>query len=97
LTEQLRGYEVIEVYPHATKVILFGEQALPRKGSRSLAYLKERLSTLIYGLENYNGNLNKNNSEALLNAYTALLHMREETDLLGDPHEGLLIMPKLLH
>ncbi len=34
---QRRGYEVIEVYPHATKVILFGQQALPRKGSQSLA------------------------------------------------------------
>jgi hypothetical protein len=32
-----------------------------------------------------------------LNAYTALLHMLEGTDLLGDPHEGLLIIPKLLH
>jgi predicted nuclease with RNAse H fold len=94
---QLRGHEVIEVYPHATKVILFGQQALSRKGSRSLAYLKEHLSTRISGLENYNGNLNKNNSQALLNAYTALLHMREGTDLLGDPHEGLLIIPKLLH
>jgi predicted nuclease with RNAse H fold len=93
----LRGYEVIEVYPHATKVILFGEQALPRRGSRSLAYLKGQLSTRISGLEHCSGNLNKNNSEALLNAYTALLHMREGTDLLGDPHEGLLIIPKLLH
>jgi predicted nuclease with RNAse H fold len=93
----LRGYEVIEVYPHATKVILFGEQALPAKGSRSLAYLKGRLGTLIDGLEDYSGNLNKNNSGALLNAYTALLHMLEGTDLLGDPHEGLLIIPKLLH
>ena len=93
----LRGYEVIEVYPHATKVILFGEQALKQKGSRSVAYLKERLGTLIYGLEDYSGNLNKDNSEALLNAYTALLHMCEGTDLLGDPHEGLLSIPKLLH
>jgi predicted nuclease with RNAse H fold len=93
----LRGYEVIEVYPPATKVILFGEQALPRRGSRSLTYLKGQLSTRISGLEDYSGNLNKNNSDALLNAYTALLHMREGTDLLGDPHEGLLVIPKLLH
>ena len=94
---QRRGYEVIEVYPHATKVILFGEQALPRKGSRSTAYLKEQLSTRVSGLDTYSGTLNKNSSDALLNAYTALLHMREGTDLLGSPHEGLLIIPKLLH
>ena len=78
-------------------MILFGEQALPRKGSRSTAYLKEQLSTRISGLDTYSGTLNKNNSDALLNAYTALLHMREGTDLLGSPHEGMLIIPKLLH
>ena len=94
---QHQGYEVIEVYPHATKVILFGEQALPRKGSRSTAYLKEQLSTRVSGLDTYSGTLNKNSSDALLNAYTALLHMREGTDLLGSPHEGMLIIPKLLH
>jgi predicted nuclease with RNAse H fold len=93
---QRRGYEVIEVYPHATKVILFGQQALPWKGSRSLASLKEQLSTRISGLKHYSGSLNKNNSDALLNAYTALLHLREGTDLLGDPQEGLLIIPKLI-
>jgi predicted nuclease with RNAse H fold len=93
---QRRGYEVIEVYPHTTKVILFGEQVLPRKGSRSLASLQERLDTRITGLKDYRGNLNKNNSDALLNAYTALLHLREGTDLLGDPQEGLLIIPTLL-
>jgi uncharacterized protein len=93
---QLRGYEVIEVYPHATKVILFGQLALPAKGSRSLAYLKGQLNTLISGLEDYSGSLNKNDGDALLNAYTALLHLREGTDLLGDPQEGLLIIPKLI-
>jgi predicted nuclease with RNAse H fold len=94
---QLRGFEVIEVYPPATKVILFGETALRHKGSRSVTYLKERLGSLIAGLAEYRGTLDKNTSEALLNAYTALLHMGEGTDLLGDPQEGLLSIPKLLH
>jgi predicted nuclease with RNAse H fold len=94
---QLKGYEVIEVYPPATKVILFGEQTLRQKGSRSVAALKERLGTLISGVAAYPGTLNKNSSDALLNAYTALLHLREGTDLLGDPQEGLLSIPKLLH
>jgi predicted nuclease with RNAse H fold len=94
---QLRGHKVIEVYPHATKVILFGQPALPRKGSQSLAYVKGRLDTLISGLAEYGGSLNKNNCDALVNAYTALLHLREGTDLLGDPQEGLLCIPKLLH
>jgi predicted nuclease with RNAse H fold len=91
----LHGYEVIEVYPHATRVILFGEQALPRKRSRSVAFLRERLPCLINGIEPYIRFLDKYSGDALLNAYTALLHMREGTDLLGDPHEGLLVIPKL--
>jgi predicted nuclease with RNAse H fold len=45
------GYQVIEVYPHATRVILFGNQNLPRKGSRIVASLKERLPSLINGME----------------------------------------------
>jgi predicted nuclease with RNAse H fold len=94
---QLRGYDVIEVYPPATKVILFGEEALRQKGSRGVPYLKEQLGTLISGVATYRGTLNKNSSDALLNAYTALFHMREGTDLLGDPQEGLLSIPKLLH
>lgn len=93
----LRGYEVIEVYPHATRVILFGEQALPPKGSRSVAFLKETLPSLINGLEPYIDSLDKHTGDALLNAYTALLHMREGTDQLGNPHEGLLVIPKLPH
>jgi predicted nuclease with RNAse H fold len=93
----LRGYEVIEVYPHATKVILFGEQALPPKGSRSVAFLKERLPSLINGMEPYIDFLDKHTGDALLSAYTALLHMREGTDQLGNPHEGLLVIPKLPH
>jgi predicted nuclease with RNAse H fold len=93
---QLRGYEVIEVYPPASKVILFGEQTLQQKGSRSVAALQERLAPLISGVAAYPGTLNKHSSDALLNAYTALLHLREGTDLLGDPQEGLLSIPKLL-
>jgi predicted nuclease with RNAse H fold len=93
----LLGYEVIEVYPHATRVILFGDQNLPRKSSRSVAFLKGRLSSLINGMEPYIDFLDKYSGDALLNAYTALLHMREGTDLLGDPYEGLLVIPKLPH
>jgi predicted nuclease with RNAse H fold len=93
----LLGYEVVEVYPHATRVILFGDQALPKESAERLSYLTERMSPLVIGLEPYIGQLNKNGIDALMNAYTALLHMREGTDLLGNPDEGLLATPKLPH
>jgi hypothetical protein len=34
--------------------------------------------------------------DALVNAYTALLHSRDRTDLLGSAEEGLLALPKLV-
>lgn len=89
------GHEVIEVYPHATRVILFGDQAPPPKGARAVEFLKERLPFLIDGMEPYIDRLDKPAVDSLLNAYTALLHLREGTDLLGDPQEGLLVIPRL--
>jgi predicted nuclease with RNAse H fold len=91
----LLGYEVIEVYLHAARVVLFGDQAVPRKSYRVAAFLRERLPALINGMEPYIKGLDKHSGDALLNAYTALLHIRVGTDILGDPHEGLLVIPKL--
>jgi len=92
-----RGYQVIEVYPHATKMILFGNKVPPKNSSKSVAYLRERLPALIQGLDSHLGALDRNACDALLNCYTALLHHRNETDVLGIPAEGLLVLPKLLH
>ena len=46
-----RGYQVIEVYPYATKVRLWGKP-IPRKTTREgLEFLREQLAELIPGLE----------------------------------------------
>ena len=91
-----RGYEVIEVYPYATKVILFGDKIPPKNSARGLAFLKERLSGLICGLDPHMNSLNHDECDALLAAYTACLHQNNQTDLLGIPEEGHMIVPKLL-
>jgi predicted nuclease with RNAse H fold len=98
LSEQLKsmGFDVIEVYPYATKVILFGDK-VPSKSSRdNLPFMKEHLPGLISGLDCYMDTLNIHTYDALVNAYTALLHSRNRTDLLGSAKEGLLALPKLL-
>ena len=92
-----RGYKVIEVYPHATKLILFGDKLPPKNSSKSVAFLRERLPALIQGLDSHLSALDRNACDALLNSYTALLHRRNKTDVLGTPKEGLLVLPKLLH
>ena len=98
LKEQLAeaGYAMIEVYPHATKVVLFGDSVPPKNSPRSLAFMKERLPTLMDGLADSLNNLDRYACDALINAHTARLHARKDTDLLGIPEESLVALPKLI-
>ncbi len=89
-----RGYKVIEVYPYATKVILFGDKMPPKNSSRGLAFLKDRLSTIVTGLESHMDDLNHDRCDAILSAYTAQLHSIDRTDALGLPEEGHIMVPK---
>jgi predicted nuclease with RNAse H fold len=97
LSRRLRelGFDVIETYPHATKVILFGDRVPPKNSAASLAFMKERLLPLIGGLGPHLKGLDRNGCDAVLNAYTGLLHSRCATDVLGTPEEGTLVLPKL--
>jgi predicted nuclease with RNAse H fold len=97
LSGQLRelGFEVIEAYPHATKVILFGDKIPPKNSAASLEFMKERLNPLINGLSTYIDTLDRNGCDAMLNAYTGYLHSQNATDVLGSPDEGTLVLPKL--
>lgn len=89
------GFEVVESYPHATKMILFGDKVPPKNSAASLAFLKERLSPLIAGLDDHMNGMDRNGCDAVLNAYTGLLHTQGGTDVLGDEEEGTLVLPKL--
>ena len=89
------GYAPIEVYPHATKVVLFEDKAPPKSSPSSITFLKERLPNLIGGLNCYLDALDRNSCDAVLNAYTGVLHQRNSTDSLGTQEEGLLVLPQL--
>ena len=97
LSHRLRslGFEVIESYPHATKLLLFGDKVPPKNSAASLAFLKERLTPLIQGLNGYVDGLDRNSCDAVLNAYTGFLHTKDATDVLGSEEEGTLVLPKL--
>lgn len=90
-----RGFKVIEVYPYATKVILFGGKIPSKLTSRGLAYLKDRISTMVTGLDDYMDKLNHDACDAILAAYTAWLHCNHQTDVMGIPEEGHIIVPKI--
>jgi predicted nuclease with RNAse H fold len=51
LSDQLRGlgFDVIEVYPYASKVILFGDNVPSKSSHINLPFMKERLPRLISG------------------------------------------------
>ena len=90
-----RGFEVIEVYPYASRVRLFGE--LPRKttvaGRRTLQVkLRHLIPSLPAPKEQL---LSHDMLDALLAAYTGILYLDGQTQALGDPIEGLLHLPAL--
>lgn len=90
-----QGFPVIEVYPYASKVCLFGK--LPRKttvaGRRAL---QARLCHLIPALPLPQEVLLPHDAlDALLAAYTGLLYIEGQTAVLGDPAEGLIYIPRL--
>ena len=92
-----KGHQVIEVYPYATKVMLFGD-GIPAKNSRKgLDFIKARVCELIPDALPHIGNLNHQKCDALIAAYTALLNYRNETDRLGNEQEGYIIVPKLAY
>ena len=90
-----RGHKVIEVYPHASKVVLFGDKIPPKKSPKSLPFMKDQLSPMVDGLDPHLKTLDANRCNAILNAYTGLLHHREETDSLGTEDEGWVVLPCL--
>jgi len=89
------GFHVIEVYPYAAKVILFGDKMPRGKTSANLTFLRDRLSTVIPGLDRQSTALNLNACNAAINAYTGVLYSRNCAELLGDVAEGTLVVPRL--
>ena len=89
------GHNVIEVYPHATKMLLFGDKVPPKNSAISVSYMIGHLTPLVFGMERHADDLDRNTCDAIINAYTGQLHAQSNTDVLGDPEEGILVLPKL--
>lgn len=89
------GYQVIEVYPYATKVALFGPSTPSKSKPAGIAFLKERLAALMPQLIPHLPAFNHDLCDALLAAYTAYLHAKGEVEILGHPEEGAICIPAL--
>jgi predicted nuclease with RNAse H fold len=87
------GQQVIEVYPYATKICLWGRPVPPKHRPEGLLWLKERLAGILPGLRPCLSCFNHDLCDAALAAYTAFLCYSGQTQALGCPEEGLLHIP----
>lgn len=87
------GCRVIEVYPYASKVQLFGKPIPPKATLRGLKFLQDKIVSLIPGLTP--GELiNHDFCDAVIAAYTAYLFLQGGTEECGYHAEGLIHIPK---
>ena len=85
--------QVIEVYPFASKVRLFGK-TVPRKTTKQgMSFLKDKLGDILPGLKPYSGMLDHNFFDAAVAACTALLYHQNRVEALGNSEEGLILIP----
>ena len=91
--EAKQSVQVIEVYPYASKVRLFGK-VIPRKTtSQGMAFLRRRLEGLLPCLKPYLGMFDHDLCDAAIAAYTGFLYGQNMVDALGNSEEGLIFIP----
>jgi predicted nuclease with RNAse H fold len=85
--------QVIEVYPFASKVRLFGK-TMPRKTTKQgMRFLRDKLGGILPGLKPYLDMFDHDLCDAAVAAYTALLCHQNRAEALGNSEEGLIIIP----
>jgi predicted nuclease with RNAse H fold len=85
--------QVIEVYPFASKVRLFGK-TMPRKTTKQgISFLRDKLGTILPGLKPYLDMFDHDLCDAAVAAYTGLLYHQNRAEALGNSEEGLIFVP----
>ena len=90
-----RGYEVIEIYPYASKVRLFGKSIPSKLKPAGLAALRTLVTGLMPSLTSQAADLSHDLCDALIAAYTGYLYSQGKAEPVGDAEEGLIFIPKL--
>ena len=89
-----RGMTVIEVYPYASKVRLWGELKMPKKTTPDgRRWLRGKLEGIVPGLD-HAPRLTHDQLDAIVAAYTAYLYAHDLAEPVGDPDEGLIRVPR---
>ena len=89
------GYNVLEVYPYASKVRLLGRNIPKKTTLAGLAFLKQHISRLLPHIVTYLDGFNHDMCDAAMAAYTAFLYSRGKAELYGEAAEGAICLPFL--
>jgi predicted nuclease with RNAse H fold len=85
--------QVIEVYPFASKVRVFGK-TVPRKTTKDgISFHRAKLADILPGLGPYVDMFDHDLCDAAVAAHTALLYYQNKTQALGSSEEGLIFIP----
>jgi predicted nuclease with RNAse H fold len=90
-----QGYKVIEVYPYASKIRLFGKPVPSKLEPKGLAFLKQRICQLLPNITACIDGFNHDMCDATIAAYTAFLCSQGKVELCGEPGEGTICLPFL--
>jgi len=94
-TLEARGIPVIEVYPYAAKIRLWGRDIPKKTTPAGRRWLRERLEGLVPGMVDCPARLGHDELDAIVAAYTAHLRHRGLAEGVGDREEGLIYVPLL--
>ncbi len=94
LFRQLReaGHRVLEVYPYATKRLLFGPLPAAKQTAAGRAALVAALQGV--GVQLPCGELSHHELDAIVAAYTVYLFAHGRAEQVGDDREGYIVVPK---
>lgn len=87
------GCEVIEVYPYASKVRLWGRNIHKKTTPDGLAFLRHHISQLLPDSAPHVDGFNHDLCDAAIAAYTAFLYLQGKTESCGDIEEGVICLP----
>ncbi|OGN96449.1 MAG: hypothetical protein A2Z77_03135 [Chloroflexi bacterium RBG_13_51_36] len=91
--EAKQAGQVIEVYPFASKVRLFGK-TMPRKTTKQgMSFLRDKLGDILPDLKPYLDMFDHDLCDAAVAAYTALLYYQNKVEALGSSEEGIIFVP----
>ena len=91
--EMKQAGKVIEVYPFASKVRLFGKTVPRKTAKQGMSFLREELGEILPALKPYSDMFDHDLGDAAVAAYTALLYHQNRVEALGSSGEGLIFIP----